>query len=257
MVKIDGTASTNRILELETGSSQGSAGTQIMTVQGNGSVGIDTTTMTTTFNIGGGEYATGNIVANSCLGVSNGGGNTCGGYTFYANGPSYIGNTLQLNGALEQTQGNYIYPGADSGNYQTSYYLYDNTGNSGIRTNGNFLASGNIYWGSGGNWLSGYLNQAVLTSSAPTFGGLTISGNESVSNNFSVGTTPGAASGYTTLIYADLQGSYYGLDAVRRRAGGSQAASSRLSRTQNRRRFGLSGAPSGGCWFIAHVHPLT
>jgi hypothetical protein len=41
-----------------------------------------------------------------------------------------------------------------------------------------------------------------------------------------------------------------GLDAVRRRTGGSQTASSRLSGAQNRRRFGLSGAPSGGCGFI-------
>lgn len=33
----------------------------------------------------------------------------------------------------------------------------------------NLSVGGNIYWGTGGNWLSAYLNQAVRTDSSPTF----------------------------------------------------------------------------------------
>jgi hypothetical protein len=53
----------------------------------------------------------------------------------------------------------------------------DSSGNVGIGTApsyplhviGNGVFSGDIYWGTGSNWLSAYLNQAVLTSSSPTF----------------------------------------------------------------------------------------
>lgn len=37
------------------------------------------------------------------------------------------------------------------------------------RVDSNQEVAGNIYWGTGGNWLSAYLNQAVLTSSSPSF----------------------------------------------------------------------------------------
>lgn len=50
---------------------------------------------------------------------------------------------------------------------QTSYYLYQ--ANSGLWTNGNFGANGDIYLGTRGNWLSTYLNQNVRTDSNPTF----------------------------------------------------------------------------------------
>ena len=64
-----------------------------------------------------------------------------------------------------------IYPGYNGGSVgvQGSYYLYGDTGNSGIRTNGNFLINGNIYWGNQGVWLSGWLNQNVRTDAGPTF----------------------------------------------------------------------------------------
>ena len=48
-----------------------------------------------------------------------------------------------------------------------TYYLYQ--ANSGIWTNGNLGASGDLYLGTRSTWLSSYLNQALLTSSAPTF----------------------------------------------------------------------------------------
>lgn len=63
--------------------------------------------------------------------------------------------------------------------------IYDNGTNVGIGTNsptqkldvvGNITTSGDIYWGTGSNWLSGYLNQAVKTTSTPTFAGLTVTG---------------------------------------------------------------------------------
>lgn len=64
-----------------------------------------------------------------------------------------------------------IYPGYNGGSVgvQGSYYLYGDTGNSGIRTNGNFLVNGNIYFGWAGQWLSSWINQNVRTDSGPTF----------------------------------------------------------------------------------------
>lgn len=63
------------------------------------------------------------------------------------------------------------FPGHNNGalGEQSSYYLYGNTENSGIRTNGNFLANADIYLGARAAWLSGWLNQPVLTTSSPTF----------------------------------------------------------------------------------------
>jgi hypothetical protein len=55
----------------------------------------------------------------------------------------------------------YVYLGG------ATYYLYQ--ANSGIWTNGNLGASGDLYLGTRSTWLSSYLNQAVLTSSSPTF----------------------------------------------------------------------------------------
>jgi hypothetical protein len=73
-----------------------------------------------------------------------------------------------------------LYPGYNNGavGSQGSYYLYGDTGNSGIRTNGNFLANGDIYLGTRGNWLSTYLNQAVRTDSAPSFSSVTLGGSQ-------------------------------------------------------------------------------
>ena len=73
-----------------------------------------------------------------------------------------------------------LYPGYNNGavGSQGSYYLYGDTGNSGIRTNGNFLANGDIYLGTRGNWLSTYLNQAVRTDSAPSFSSVYLGGSQ-------------------------------------------------------------------------------
>lgn len=51
--------------------------------------------------------------------------------------------------------------------------------NSSFAVDADFYAIGNIYWGTGGNFLSAYINQTVLTTSSPTFAGLTISGSSS------------------------------------------------------------------------------
>ena len=76
---------------------------------------------------------------------------------------------LSLSGDLTTTHP--IYPGYNNGGVgtQTSYYLYGNTSSSGIRTNGNFLVDGNIYFGWAGQWLSSWVNQNVRTDSSPTF----------------------------------------------------------------------------------------
>jgi hypothetical protein len=82
---------------------------------------------------------------------------------------------------------------------QTSYVMYYGSANTGLRTNGNFLADGNIYWGSSGNWLSAYLNQAVLSSSSPTFSNVYISSLGWITNIFNQPVT--SSSGPT---FADL-----------------------------------------------------
>jgi hypothetical protein len=111
-------------------------------------------------------------------------------FTAYNDGKSYI--ELSNNNAIYFGTGgadsgsfdgsgnlfvnNAIFPGNNGGaarTTQASYYLYGDTGNGGIRTNGAFLANGNIYWGSGSNWLSAYLNQAVTTTATVTFGSTT------------------------------------------------------------------------------------
>jgi hypothetical protein len=73
-----------------------------------------------------------------------------------------------------------LYPGYNNGavGSQGSYYLYGATGNSGIRTNGNFLANGDIYLGTRGQWLSTYLNQNVRTDSAPSFSSVYLGGSQ-------------------------------------------------------------------------------
>jgi hypothetical protein len=64
-----------------------------------------------------------------------------------------------------------FYPGYNNGGVasQGSYYLYGNSTNSGLRTNGNFLVNGDIYWGNQSVWLSDWLNQNVKTNASPTF----------------------------------------------------------------------------------------
>jgi hypothetical protein len=88
------------------------------------------------------------------------------------------GITFQVRGEGHLFNRGPIYPGYNGGSYggQTSYYLYGDTGNSGLRTNGHFLINDNIYWGNKGIWLSSWLNQALLTSSSPTFANMTITG---------------------------------------------------------------------------------
>jgi hypothetical protein len=53
---------------------------------------------------------------------------------------------------------------------QTSYYWTWDVGNTAYNTNANLVCGANIYWGTKGIWLSSYLDQAVLTTSTPTFG---------------------------------------------------------------------------------------
>lgn len=67
-----------------------------------------------------------------------------------------------------------MYPGYNNagGGMQSSYYFYGNTANGGIRTNGNFLASGDIYHGTNGVWLSSLLNQNVRSDASVTFNGI-------------------------------------------------------------------------------------
>jgi hypothetical protein len=58
-----------------------------------------------------------------------------------------------------------IYPGYNNSSVggQSTYYIYANTDNAGLRTNGSWLVNGNIYWGNQGVWLTDWLNQNVKT----------------------------------------------------------------------------------------------
>lgn len=47
---------------------------------------------------------------------------------------------------------------------------------NGVHTSNNLIAGGNIYWGTGGAYLSSYLNQPVLTTSSPTFANVYVTG---------------------------------------------------------------------------------
>jgi hypothetical protein len=73
-----------------------------------------------------------------------------------------------------RVRGNKMIYSGGSARFDDSLYLGGQTyrfysANSGTWTNGNFGAEGDIYFGTRGTWLSSYLNQALLTSSAPTF----------------------------------------------------------------------------------------
>ncbi len=71
-----------------------------------------------------------------------------------------------------------FFPGNNNGTNaasQASYYWRGETNNAGLRTNSHILVSGNIWWGTGGNWLSVYINQQVLTTSSPEFANIGVS----------------------------------------------------------------------------------
>lgn len=75
--------------------------------------------------------------------------------------------------------------GSFGGNLYTQGVIYPSNGiggnlygdANGIRTSSNFLANGNIYWGTKGVWLDSWLNQAVRTDSSVTFANITNTGN--------------------------------------------------------------------------------
>src|SRR5262249_30701928 len=49
---------------------------------------------------------------------------------------------------------------------------WDNT-NTGYRTDANLMTNGDIYWGTGANWLSVYINQVMKTTDGPSFASVT------------------------------------------------------------------------------------
>ena len=134
-----------------------------------GSVGIGTTNpLGYTLDVYGTANVTGNMTVGGTLGVTG------------AFNPSSIttssltvNGTSTLNGAVVQVAGGYIYPGCDGATgcvaSQTSYFLYTDFPNAAVETNGSFVVGGNIYFGTGGVWLSSWLNQSVISGSSPNF----------------------------------------------------------------------------------------
>jgi hypothetical protein len=122
----------------------------------------------------GTENNTGNLRYNSFNGT----------HTWYANGSQtmqlgsggslfLVGDTMQLsNGNFRwRHSGDWVYAGNSSGDYG---------GSMGVAAQ-KYWSQGDYYFGTRGVWLSAYLNQAVLTTSSPTFAGLTLNG--SIINN--------------------------------------------------------------------------
>jgi len=84
------------------------------------------------------------------------------------------GGWYMTDGTYLRVRGNKMVYSGGSARFDGSVYLGGETyrfysANSGTWTNGNFGAEGDIYFGTRGTWLSSYLNQALLTSSGPTF----------------------------------------------------------------------------------------
>jgi hypothetical protein len=95
--------------------------------------------------------------------------NTGGGNFFFrrADGTNLL--NLDNNGSL-------VISGDFYPNGQGSYRLY--VANSGLWTNSNFGADGDIYLGTRGQWLSTYLNQNVRTDSSPSFSSVYLGGSQ-------------------------------------------------------------------------------
>jgi prepilin-type N-terminal cleavage/methylation domain-containing protein len=111
--------------------------------------------------------------------------------------------------------GNLVLAGSLFPGGQTSYYLYADTGNSGLRTNGNFLVNGNIYYGTGGVWLSSWLNQSVRTDASPSFSSLYVGGSPAIdslknvyANNLYTGGTPRLDSSGNLVSIGTISSSY-------------------------------------------------
>jgi len=111
--------------------------------------------------------------------------------------------------------GNLVLTGSLFPGGQTSYYLYPDTGNSGLRTNGNFLVNGNIYYGTGGVWLSSWLNQSVRTDASPSFSSLYVGGSPAIdslknvyANNLYTGGTPRLDSSGNLINIGTISSSY-------------------------------------------------
>lgn len=94
---------------------------------------------------------------------------TFGGGWYMADGTwiqTYGGKPVLFNNAFATAGGATVGCGAALSGYQLQVC------NGTARFDSNVEANGNIYWGTGGNWLSGFLNQGVRNDNAPTFAGL-------------------------------------------------------------------------------------
>jgi hypothetical protein len=90
------------------------------------------------------------------------------------------GAVTQIGGSGWQMWRGELYPGYNNGGIgtQTSYYIYGNTNNAGLRTNGNWLVNGNLYIGSRDVWFNDWFNQGVRTDSNPSFASIYLNGTQ-------------------------------------------------------------------------------
>ena len=107
---------------------------------------------------------------------------------FFA-GNTFVGSDLTVGGGINAASGRFTVA-ALTGNTAITGTL-NVTGAATV--SGNLTANSNIYWGTKSIWLDSWLNQALLTTSSPTFAGLTVNGNISTTGNITAtGTITGS-----------------------------------------------------------------
>jgi hypothetical protein len=133
-VKIAGTASTNRLLDLSTGASQNTAGTSVMVVEGNGEVGIGTSAPNSTIQVNGSVAAALTSITASNNTITLGSGNYCVVYT-----GSTSGNTCNFPIASTCTGRIYVIINHSTGTLTTGSYYTSNSASLGSVSAGGTL----------------------------------------------------------------------------------------------------------------------
>ena len=131
-VKIAGTASTNRLLDLSTGASQNAAGSSVMVVQGNGYMGLGTSSPNSTLDINGSVTVATTVVNSSNGTITLGSSNYCVIY----NG-STSGNTLNFPAASTCAGRVYVIINHSTGVVSTGSYFINNSTSLGSVSAGN------------------------------------------------------------------------------------------------------------------------
>jgi hypothetical protein len=191
-VKIAGTASTNRLLDLSTGTSQSTIGTSVMVVQGNGAVGIGTSSPAATLDVENSQVSQFNIIAHFLAPSNTTAGNitqlrvgvaantyNSGELRFQYNGNGSISNFVQLGlyGTAGITVNGTGYVGIGTASPTTALQV------AGTTTTTNLSVTGTAA-------IAAWASQSVAASGYASMGGLIVQwGSSSYSSNSPVSVT--------------------------------------------------------------------